>query len=147
MTIEGGYKVRVYLGGPMDNCSEEELSTWRKDAKTYLRGYGVTCLDPTDRIYRNEDYGSDPESVLPDLVEADKIDIEASDMLLVNYTKVSVGTSMEIVIAWMKDKHVVVVAPEGMRLSAWVFYHSHRIFHTMQEAYDHIIQFNARIGS
>jgi nucleoside 2-deoxyribosyltransferase len=130
----------------MDNYTEEELSTWRKDAKNYLGLQGITCLDPTDRIYRNEDYGSDPESVLPDLVEADKIDIEASDVLLVNYTKVSVGTSMEILLAWMKDKHVIVVAPEGMHLSAWVHYHSHRVFRSMQEAYDHIIQFNLRIG-
>jgi nucleoside 2-deoxyribosyltransferase len=129
----------------MDGYTEEEMSTWREDAKRYLIDAGIRCLDPTDRVYRNEDYGSDPESVLPDLVEADKRDIEASDVLLVNYTKVSAGTSMEILLAWMKDKHVIVVAPEGMRLSAWVHYHS-RIFHTMQEAYDYIVLLNNRIG-
>lgn len=136
--------MRVYLCGPMDDYTESELGTWRKDAKEYLRGRGITCLDPTDRPYRNADYKEDPESVLPDLVEADKIDIEASDVLLVNYTKISVGTSMEILIAWQKGKQVIVVSPEGMCLGAWIWYHSHKRFHTMEEAYDHIVQVNTR---
>ncbi len=67
--------MRVYLCGPMDGYSEAEMSTWRKDAKHYLGCHGIRCLDPTDRVYRAEEYKENPESVLSDLVEADKIDI------------------------------------------------------------------------
>ncbi len=129
----------------MDNYTEEELSGWRKEATSVFEGMGITTLNPIDRPYRNADYKEDPESVLPGLVESDKIDIEAADVLLANCTKISVGTSMEILLAWQKDKQVVVVAPEGVPLSAWIHYHSHQIFRTMEEAYDHIVSFNNRL--
>jgi hypothetical protein len=129
----------------MAGCSDEVAGAWRKDASKYLNERGLTTLDPMDRDYRYTMYGDDPASVLPDLVEEDKIDIEMSDVLLVNYTQVSAGTSMEMLLGWQKQKRVIVVAPEDMSLSPWVHYHSHKIFHTMQEAYDHIVCFNARI--
>lgn len=137
--------MRVYLCGPMDGCTDEEAGDWRKDASRYLNLAGITTLDPMDRDYKYTKYSADPESVLPDLVEEDKIDIEMSDVLLVLYSKISVGTSMEIMLAWQKQKRVIIVAPEGMVLSPWICYHSHKIFHDMREAYDHIIQFNLRI--
>ncbi len=137
--------MRVYLAGPMDDSTEEELGGWRKEATSVFEGMGITTLNPIDRPYRNADYKEDPESVLPDLVESDKIDIEASDVLLANCTKVSVGTSMEMLLAWQKDKQVIVVAPAGVPLSAWVHYHSHKIFRTMNEAYAHIAKFNERL--
>ncbi len=137
--------MRIYLCGPMDDYTEEEMGTWRKDTTTYMRFSGIVCLDPTDRPYRNCSYKEDPESVLPDLVESDKVDIEASDIVLVNYTKISVGTSMEILLGWQKDKHVVVVAPEGMHLGAWVVYHSHKICRSLEDAYEHIIDYHNRM--
>ena len=137
--------MRVYLAGPMDDSTEDELGGWRKEATSVFEGMGIRTLNPIDRPYRNKDYKYDPESVLPDLVEADKIDIEASDVLLANCTKVSVGTSMEILLAWMKDKQVIVVAPEGVHPSAWIYYHSHKVFKTMEEAYGHIAEFRDRI--
>ncbi len=138
--------MRVYLCGPMDNSTEDELGGWRKEAESVLDGMGITTLNPIDRPYRSKDYGSNPEKVLPDLVEADKIDIEMSDVVLANVTKPSVGTSMEILLAWMKDKQVIVVAPPGVQLSAWIHYHSHKIFRDMNSAYDHIAKFNKRLN-
>ena len=139
--------MRVYLCGPMAGCTDEEAGNWRKDAARRLGYQGITTLDPMDRDYRYTNYGDNPESVLPDLVEEDKIDIEMSDVLLVNYTRVSAGTSMEILLGWQKNKRVIVVAPESLSLSPWVHYHSHRIFRTMDDAFDHIVRFNNRIRS
>ncbi len=140
-------KVRVYLCGPMAGCDDEEAGDWRKEASLRLGEKGLTTLDPMDRDYRYTQYGNDPASVLPNLVEEDKIDIEMSDVLLVNYTKISAGTSMEILLGWQKQKRVIVVAPKDMQLSPWVHYHSHEIYHNMEEAYDHIIAFHNRIQS
>ena len=136
--------MRVYLCGPMTGCTDEEAGGWRKAAAARLSEYGIVSLDPMDRDYRHTKYDDDPESVLPDLVEEDKIDIEMSDVVLVNYTKVSVGTSMEIMLAWQRAKRVIVVAPKDTTLSPWVWYHSHQVYHSMEEAYDHIIKFNNR---
>jgi hypothetical protein len=98
-----------------------------------------------DRDYRYTEYGDDPESVLPDLVEEDKIDIEMSDVVLVNYTKPSTGTAMEIILAWMQNKRVIVVNPLGLQLSPWIHYHAHKVYDDMYQAYDHIVRFNNRI--
>ena len=129
----------------MAGCTDEEAGGWRKEATTCLNSFGITTLDPMDRDYRYTKYGADPESVLPDLVEEDKIDIEMSDVVLVNFTKPSTGTAMEIIIAWQRAKRVIVVNPNGLELSPWVHYHCHKVFETMPEAYDHIIEFNTRI--
>jgi hypothetical protein len=138
-------KMRVYLCGPMAGCTDEEAGGWRKAATKHLNGFGITTLDPMDRDYRYTKYGDDPASVLPDLVEEDKIDIEMSDVVLVNYTKPSTGTAMEIILAWQRAKRVVVVNPLGLSLSPWVHYHAHKVYDTMWEAYDHIVTFNNRI--
>ncbi len=136
--------MRVYLCGPMDWCSEEEASGWRKAARLHLQVRGIVALDPMDRPTFNA--GSCGKvDLLPSLVEDDKADIEAADVLLVNYSKVSAGTSMEILLAWQKDKRVVIVAPEGLKLSPWVVYHSHKICHTMEDAYDDIVASNRRL--
>jgi hypothetical protein len=138
--------MRVYLCGPMAGCTDEEAGGWRTAATKHLNGFGITCLDPMDRDYRETEYGHDPESVLPDLVEEDKIDIEMSDVVLVNYTKPSTGTAMEIILGWEKGKRVIVVNPLGLQLSPWVYYHSHKVYESMHGAYDHIVKFNQRMG-
>jgi nucleoside 2-deoxyribosyltransferase len=137
--------MRVYLCGPMAGCTDEEAGDWRKAATLHLNGFGITTLDPMDRDYRYTAYGDDPESVLPQLVEEDKIDIEMSDVVLVNFTKPSTGTAMEIILAWQKQKRVIVVNPNGLQLSPWVHYHCHEVYGSMHEAYDHIVTFNNRI--
>jgi nucleoside 2-deoxyribosyltransferase len=145
MTSEEANAMRVYLCGPMAGCTDEEAGAWRKAATLHLNGFGITTLDPMDRDYRYTNYGDNPESVLPQLVEEDKIDIEMSDVVLVNYTKPSTGTAMEIIIAWQRAKRVIVVNPLGLQLSPWVHYHAHKVYGSMYEAYDHIVQFNNRI--
>src|SRR5258707_4663776 len=42
--------------------------------------------------------------IAAEIVENDKADIDKSDVLLVNYVKPSVGTSMEILWAWLAHK-------------------------------------------
>jgi nucleoside 2-deoxyribosyltransferase len=143
--IEEVTTMRVYLCGPMAGCTDEEAGDWRKAATVHLNSFGITTLDPMDRDYRYTSYGDDPESVLPQLVEEDKIDIEMSDVVLVNFTKPSTGTAMEIILAWQKQKRVIVVNPNGLQLSPWVHYHSHKIYNSMHAAYDHIVTFNNRI--
>ncbi len=151
MRVSEEDKLRVYLCGAMAGCDDEKAGGWREASTKYLNARGITTLDPMSRDYRYTSYGDDPESVLPDLVEEDKIDIEMSDVVLCNYEHVGVGentgagTNMELIFGWEKSKRVITVVPEGRIISPWVVYHSHKRYTTMQEAYDEIIRFNNRI--
>jgi nucleoside 2-deoxyribosyltransferase len=109
---------KIYLCGPINGCTDAECKDWREAAKAKW----PDAIDPMRRDYR----GKEDESV-KQIVELDKIDIMNSDVVLVNYDKPSVGTSMEILYAFERGKFVVIVADHGARISPWLRYHSHAI--------------------
>jgi len=111
----------IYLCGPINGCTDAEASNWREVVKSYW----PDCIDPMRRDYREKE-----DSNIKDIVELDKIDIENSDIILVNYDKPSVGTSMEILYAWERGKLVILVSEEKTKLSPWLKYHSHRQFYS-----------------
>jgi len=82
---------------------------------------------------RRDYRGREAESV-DEIVELDKVDIAQSDALIVNYDKPSVGTSMEVYLAFESGKGVVVVARSDANISPWLRYHSHAIVHDFDEA-------------
>ena len=120
--------MRVYLSGPIKECSNEEATEWRQTAEEYLHTRKIKTLNPMRRDYRD-----DPVSHLPALVENDKIDIELSDVVLVNFISPSVGTSMEVLLGWQMGKRVIVVSSDWTD-DAWLVYHSHNIYRTLDEA-------------
>ena len=120
--------MRVYLSGPIKDCSDEESLEWRQIAEEYLHTRKIKTLNPARRDYRD-----DPTAHLPALVEDDKIDIELSDVVLVNFIRPSVGTSMEVLLGWQHGKRVIVVSPDWTD-DAWLVYHSHNIYRTLDEA-------------
>jgi nucleoside 2-deoxyribosyltransferase len=121
--------MRVYLCGPINGCTDEECKDWREMVKARL----PDTLDPMRRDYR----GREDECVV-EIVEGDKEDIDESDVLLVNYDKPSVGTSMEILYAHQQDKPVIVVCKEGTRISPWLRYHSTHFFTSFDAAINQI---------
>lgn len=117
----------TYLCGPINGCTDEEAKDWREFIKSRL---GVeNCLDPMRRDYR----GREAECV-NEIVELDKIDILQSGIILVNYDKPSVGTSMEVIYAWMHHKTIIVVCKEGTVISPWLKYHSNYIVYSFEDA-------------
>ena len=124
--------MRVYLSGPIKDATDEEATEWRAEAKEVLESGNIKCLDPMRRDYR-----ADPVSHLPGLVEDDKIEIEMCDIVLVNFIRPSVGTSMEMLYAWERGKRVITVCEEDPR-DGWLEYHSHHRYRTLDEAYEKI---------
>ena len=116
----------IYLCGPINGCSDEECNDWRSKVKSLWSG---ATLDPMRRDYR----GKEQES-FREIVELDKIDVAKSDLILVNYDKPSVGTSMEILYEWQIGKPVIVVCKSGAIISPWMRYHSHAITHSFDQA-------------
>ena len=122
--------LRVYLAGPIFDCEDNECVDWRRKCRTEL----VDCiiLDPMARDYRGK-----TDENYREIVEQDKADIDDSDVVLVHHLKASIGTSMEVLYAWQKSKHVIVYAPQP-RISPWLLYHSHRIFRDFGDALSYI---------
>lgn len=118
---------KVYLCGPINGCTDAECNDWRAFAKGRL----PDTVDPMKRDYR----GKEAESYR-EIVELDKIDVRNCDVILANCPKPSVGTSMEILLAWQLGKVVVAVA-EGS-ISPWLRYHSTKLCGTVREAVEWI---------
>ena len=81
---------RIYLCGPIMDCAVGESKDWRTRAKERLAGRFI-LLDPMRRSFRDTEVDSSNE-----IVEFDLQDIRDADLVLVNYAKASVGTSMEV---------------------------------------------------
>jgi nucleoside 2-deoxyribosyltransferase len=125
--------MRIYLSGPIFQCSDTECRDWREFAKRHL--FYDTC-DPMDRDYRGRE---ESDVYLPrEIVEVDKHDIDGCDVILVNYSKPSVGTSMEILYGWERGKIIVLVSALDSLLSPWLRYHAHYRHHLLRHAVDHI---------
>lgn len=116
----------LYLAGPIFQCEDHECINWREEVKRRLPDH-VIC-DPMERDYRGQ-----TDEFFRQIVEDDKSSIDRCSILLVNYLKPSVGTSMEILYAWERGKHVVVVI-HNPEMSPWMLYHSHRVCQSLNEA-------------
>ncbi len=121
--------MKVYLCGAINGCTDEECKDWREAAKSRL--YNVTCIDPMRNDYRGKE-----NSEYRKIVETDKWDIYASDIVLVNYEKPSVGTAMEVYLAWQLGKFVVLVSRDGTVISPWLRYHTHLMFNSFEDVFN-----------
>jgi hypothetical protein len=121
----------IYLAGPINGCSDEEACGWRRDAKELL-GPEYLVKDPMVRDYRGKEANNYTE-----LVNADLKYIALSYIILVNATRPSWGTAMEMAYAHMMHKLIVVVAPEGP-ISPWVHHHSNIIGRSLSAAIHHL---------
>ena len=122
--------MKVYLAGPIFQSEDHECIDWRREARIKLDA--IEVFDPMVRDYR----GKTSENYQR-IVEEDKELIDEAQVLLVNHIKPSVGTSMEILYAWERKKHVVVIS-ENPEISPWLIYHSNETFSSLNDAIDHI---------
>lgn len=122
--------MKVYLCGPIDNCTYEEMHGWREDLK--FTDSNHKWVDPTRRDFRGKEILYNKE-----LVELDKWDIRNSDVVLVRWNKpenTCVGSSMEILYAHSLDIPVILWCNEGEKLSPWLVYHSLHVVNSEEEA-------------
>ena len=80
----------VYLCGPIMDCEPEESVIWRERAKKLFSGR-IVPLDPMRRNFKDREVDSANE-----IVSFDLQDIADCDIVLVNYSKPSIGTAMEV---------------------------------------------------
>lgn len=129
--------MKVYLCGPINGCTDAEAMSWRERMKSdaLLQSWRTVFIDPMSRDYR----GKEAESYR-EIVELDKRDVRSVDVVLVNYSKPSVGTAMEIFYAWTLGTPVVLWCAPDANLSPWLRYHSTSIVHTAEAAVSKVLE-------
>ena len=119
--------MKVYLCGGIHGLSDEEANEWRQRAKALLGDMSI--LDPMRRDYRSvEDENIDA------FVQGDLREIAESDTVLVNATRPSWGTAMEIVYARILGRPVVAFVGASAPASPWLRYHCDAITVSLEEA-------------
>jgi nucleoside 2-deoxyribosyltransferase len=125
---------KIYLCGPIMDVTSDESTDWRSRAKEKLSGKFV-ILDPMRRNFRDREIDSANE-----IVDFDLQDVRDADILLVNYGKASIGTSMEVFYASHDlGKFVIAFSPYDYQdMSPWMVKHCTKILPNVQEALTYI---------
>ena len=116
------------------DAHEGEARAWRETAKVQLKEK-FRLLDPMRRAFIDREVDSANE-----IVEFDLQDVREADILLVNYNKASIGTSMEIFYAAHDlGKFVVAFSPfRFSECSPWMVRFCTKILPTLEEACEYI---------
>ena len=125
---------QIYLCGPIKDCEDGQAKDWRTRAKERLAGRFI-LLDPMRRNFRDNEIDSANE-----IVEFDLQDIRDADLLLVNYSKASIGTAMEVFYAAHdQGKFVIAFSPIAYeRCSPWMVRFATKILPTLEDALGYI---------
>jgi len=124
----------IYLSGPIMDEHEGIAREWRESAKKLL-GDHFRLLDPMRRKFVDRQVDSANE-----IVEFDLQDARDADIILVNYNKPSIGTSMEVFYASHNlGRFVVTFSPFDFKdCSPWMVRYSTKILPTLESAAEYI---------
>ncbi len=127
-------KKKIYLSGPIMDEHFDQAVSWREFAKQQLKDHFV-LLDPMRRNFKDREVDSANE-----IVEFDLQDVREADILLVNYSKTSIGTSMEVFYAAHDlGKFVVAFSPFSFKdCSPWMVRYCTKILPNLQDAIAYI---------
>ena len=123
-------KKTIYLSGPIMDEFHGAAREWRDAAKKQLSDE-FRLLDPMRRQFVDRQVDSANE-----IVEFDLQDVRDADIILVNYNKPSIGTSMEVFYAaYCKGKFVVTFSPFSFEeCSPWIVKFSTKILPSLEDA-------------
>ena len=123
-------KMTIYLSGPIMDEHEGSAREWRNTAKKLL-GKNFRILDPMRRKFVDRQVDSANE-----IVEFDLQDVRDADIVLVNYNKPSIGTSMEVFYAaFNQGKFVIAFSPYSFEnCSPWMVRFSTKILSSLEDA-------------
>lgn len=127
-------KKTIYLSGPIMDEHEGTAREWRETAKKLL-GEKFRLLDPMRRKFVDRQVDSANE-----IVEFDLQDVRDADLLIVNYNRASIGTSMEVFYAAHNlGKFVVGFSPlEYKDCSPWMAKFCTKILPDLESACNYI---------
>jgi hypothetical protein len=113
---------------------------WRARARHLLEAQ-FDIYDPMDRDFRGR------ESLKADeIVSTDLLAIAACDYVLVNASRPSWGTAMEVVRAWDSGKGIVAFS-DAESPSPWLMVHTHAILKSLEAAVVFVMNFDVMARS
>ena len=124
----------IYLSGPIMDENAGHAREWRVEAGRLFNG-SFRLLDPMRRKFVDRQVDSANE-----IVEFDLQDVRDADIILVNYNKPSIGTSMEVFYASHNlGKFVVAFSPfEYKDCSPWMARFCTKIVPSLEKAVEYI---------
>ena len=124
----------IYLSGPIMDEQAGTAREWRERVKELL-GKDFRLLDPMRRKFVDRQVDSANE-----IVEFDLQDVRDADIILVNYSKPSIGTSMEVFYAAHDlGRFVVAFSPfEYKDCSPWMARYCTKILPSLEAAVQYI---------
>lgn len=127
-------KKKIYLSGPIMDEHVDTAKTWRERATAELKEHFL-ILDPMRRNFKDREVDSANE-----ITEFDLQDVRDADILLVNYNKVSIGTSMEVFYAAHDlNKFIVAFSPYPYKdCSPWMVRYCTKILPDLESAISYI---------
>ena len=125
---------KIYLCGPIMDESGGRARAWRETASRDL-SKNFTVLDPMRRDFKDREVDSANE-----IVEFDLQDVRDADIILVNYSKASIGTAMEVFYAANElRKFVVAFSPFAFQdCSPWMVRFCTKILPSLEDAINYI---------
>lgn len=124
----------IYLSGPIMDEHLGDAREWRETAKSKLSA-SFRLLDPMRRNFKDREVDSANE-----IVEFDLQDVRDADILLVNYNKASIGTSMEVFYAAHDlGKFVIGFSPFSFQdCSPWMVRYCTKILPSLEHAIQYL---------
>jgi len=110
----------VYVAGPMEDCSEDYMTSWRNKVSDQLEASGISVLDPTRRVSFHDQItdlqdNAKSRNTCQRIFKQDMQDIANSKVILADVRRCSgrgTGTSMELMFGHIKNKIIILVADE-----------------------------------
>ena len=126
----------IYLSGPIMDERDGLARKWREISKSLLSQH-FRLLDPMRRNFRDREVDSANE-----IVEFDLQDIRDADIILVNYAKPSIGTSMEVFYAAHDmGKFVIAFTPFSFKDSSpWMIRYCTKLLPSLEDACQYLIK-------
>lgn len=115
---------RPYLCGPILGCTDAEAADWRERAMRLWPG----AFNPLSRDYRGIELAH-----MNEIVVLDKREIRMCDMVILNHSKPSDGSAMEVLYAHERGIPVLAWFEQGKPISPWILYHSTFLAHSWDD--------------
>ena len=113
--------MKVYLAGPIEICSEDEILVWRNYVETKLGNFDI--ITPKYHL------GSDSEIFENTRTNVEKCDIVFAHLpKAINERRASYGTIFEVAYGYALKKRVIVISDDE-------FVHKHPVMNQISEMY------------
>lgn len=125
-------KLKIYLAGAMTGLTWEEQNEWRKEIIDKLNDF--KCINPCN-YYNFEQIVHDSEL---EVMRFDLRLLKRCDLIIAKIDTDSIGTTMEIAIAYDENIPIIGLNLQNKELHPWIKSSCDKIFNNIDELIDYV---------